>query len=372
MPETIEQNKARSNATRDLPWRLPPWPWIVHPGDDASPRSVRRVLICGAIPEAFLLAKSLPGTEIVILESDAEKSAAFRLSGSRRRLKNIKVVHASLENSLEDFKLGQFEVLLALATTSKPSHLGMVLKNLASLLVPDRGTLYLRVAGEGHPAFRPREISEAWPMMSSDFKGEHFMRMAAAIAGDEFFTEDFEGHIRLSLEDWIDALKSNHLYFSSALHVPSLLARALSSGGLSGLGFPDLSELASATDIMVRPAIRHLLATNRPQTAPPWESMVDLLDWRPCARFWPREKIPLQIAPYHQRFSVEIHIQGVLPPISLQLSSYMLELLRLSDGSASLGELLSAIPHPANPEDIKHALYFLHCTAILPLLSPNQ
>ena len=81
--------------------------------------------------------------------------------------------------------------------------------------------------------------------------------------------------------------------------------------------------------------------------------------------------MPKQEAPFNRVMSVDIQIQKVLPPLKMQLSSYMLELLRNSDGTRTLRDLMADIPHEVQIEELAPALYFFFHASILNLFPPE-
>jgi hypothetical protein len=56
--------------------------------------------------------------------------------------------------------------------------------------------------------------------------------------------------------------------------------------------------------------------------------------------------------------------------MSLQLSAFMLELLRSSDGKKTLSEIISSIPHQASVDELRPALWFFHQACIINLRPP--
>jgi hypothetical protein len=104
---------------------------------------------------------------------------------------------------------------------------------------------------------------------------------------------------------------------------------------------------------------------------PPWSDPEQLAAWCPAVHFWPRNKIPAQSEPFNRLFSVDLEMQRILPKLTLQLSGYMLELLRTADGSTALRDLIARIPHPATIQELLSALWFFHHACILRLL-PNR
>ena len=70
--------------------------------------------------------------------------------------------------------------------------------------------------------------------------------------------------------------------------------------------------------------------------------------------------------------SADISLKDVLPSINMQMSAYLLELLRRADGTISLAEFMRSIPHEVRIEELVPALYFFFHSTILNLLPPTE
>jgi hypothetical protein len=359
-----------------LNWRMPPLPWILSAGRAAVSAPPRRILVGGCIQEALVLAKSLPACEIVAIDSSQKHVRAMRLSAQRRKLKNLSPLEASLDHPhLAEATGRNFDLAILPGFSTPAQDLVAALANLTDCVSRSSGTVYIRISGESHPFQRSREILGALgksPRAADESeKASPLMLLAASLAGDTmpestpFHTADF------SLPDWTSAFRTAGFHFVSSLHVPAILARGLSAGGVEALVPRGNEELAVLLDRIAPPVERHLLFSTETTAEPSWQDPKLLAEWRPAIRFWPRGKIPPQSAPFNRVFSVDLEIQRVLPKFSLQLSAYMLELLRLSDGATSLRDLMDRIPHEATVEDLLPALWFFHQSCIATLQPPG-
>lgn len=373
-PGQAKVSRARRSPA-GLAWRMPPLPWILNAAQPAQP-TPRRVLVGGAIQEALLLAKSLPETKVVAIDPSEKLARALRLSSKRRRLSNLESFHASWDQpDLLEIVGGHFDLALLPGLPVPPSRLAAALKNLAQCMQHPHGTIYLRVPGESHPYMRPADILEALgesPRQLDDAsRPSSALRLAATMAGDSMPDQMPFPPVRFSLEDWLGALESAGLRFVAALHVPGVLARALSVGGIDHLMPRGARNLALLLDQIDAPAERHLVLAISENPEPPWSDPEQLAAWCPAVHFWPRHRIPAQSEPFNRLFSVDLEMQRILPKLTLQLSGYMLELLRTADGSTALRDLIARIPHPATIQELLSALWFFHHACILRLL-PNR
>ena len=373
---SAEVRRAR-RASNALQWRLPPLPWILSAGRHALGASPKRILIGGAIQEALLLAKSLPDSEVVVIDSSAKLVRALRLSAKRRRLTNLASIEASWEQPhLAEVTGRSFDLVILPGFQVASGALATALENLFQSILHPFGAIYLRIPGDTHPFRRSSEIFEALGQSTrrshSSDNSTPALLMAAALSGDSMPTSTPLHSATFSLGDWISAFQSSRFHLAAALYVPGILVRALSGGFVDTLGLRDSNSLAILFDHFANPVERHLVFNLVESLAPPWENPAALADWRPSIRFWPRDKIPAQQAPFNRNFSVDFEIHRVLPKVSLQLSAYMLELLRCSDGEMSLRDIMARIPHEASLEDFTSALWFFHHSCILHLLPPRQ
>ena len=367
----VRRSKRRTSG---MFWRFPPLPWILFASGFPPGQSPQRILVGGALPEVHLLAKSLPDTEIVALDSNSKFVRALRLTAKRRRLQNLAVLEATWDQPhLTEMTGRNFDLILLPGIALSASQLAPALENIAQCLARPSGVVWFRLPGESHPFRRTSEIFESFgpPNPSADGPAAPSLILAASLAGDSIPESTPAEPFPFSLPDWISTFRSADLHFKASQHVPGILSRALTTGSLDTLFPKGAEELTNLLDCIAHPVERHLLFSTAPEQEPPWNDSSLLAEWRPAVYFWPREKIPQQSEPYHRIFSVDLEIQRILPKLSLQLSGYMLELLRISDGTTPLRDLLARIPHPANIEELRSALWFFHHSCILRFLPPK-
>ena len=365
--------------TRQLSWRLPALSWILSGGRPLeSVRPLSRVLISGACPEALILAKNYPEAEIVVTDPSEKLTRSLRLSARRRQLSNLTAFHTPLhQTGVADIIGGNFDLILVVEIPISASAYAGVVENLSICLAKPSGRLYLKLPGDGHPFMRPTEVLSAFKLPSRLANSvltdpPPVLQLAAAMAGDEFWGSAAFPYTTLGLGDWISVLRAKNLHLAAALHVPAILSRALHAGGVQSLMDFGAEDLALALDTLARPVNRHLIFSVTELCAPPFHDIEALAQWRPLVQFWPRDKIPEQKEAFSRLMNVEIQIQTVLPPLKINMSGFMLEFLRLCDGSLSIHSILEKIPHKTSITEILQALYFFHHSCIFSLQPPVE
>jgi hypothetical protein len=372
--------RRRRGRSTGLPWRLPPLAWTLLEGRGGDTDGLGRIMVVGACPEALALAKSLPGAEIIVVESVVPALRALRLSASRRRLSNVVCIESSPgADDLLEATGRNFDLVFALQLPDKPHELSSSLRNVCQAVSRPAGVVHLRVPGPGHPFHHPSETLEALGL-PLDLQGTGaaefppLLSLAAHIAGDTFggglAGASFPGAV-LSLDEWCGALEPYGLHFRSALHVPRAMAAGLAHGGLEALRHLGGRPLASLLDTVVRPTARHLLFSPEPPPPPPFDDPAALGRWRPAVRYWPRSRIAPLEAPFTRPMNVEIDIPGVMPPLRMGMSSYMLEILRNASGVEDLATIASAIPHEADLADLASGFHFFHHACVCALQPPD-
>lgn len=381
MPRSSKKDSGHAEVRRArrtqsaLNWRLPPLPWILSGGAPIHPAPPKRILLGGCVQEALLLAKNLPDSAIVALDSSSKLVRALRLSATRRRLPNLSVHEASwIQPGLLDSVGRSFDLILLPAFPVPASDLASALGNISQCLARPGGRIYLRLPGESHPFHKAPEIFQALGLSARLADGadpdQPNLLLAAALAGDSLPGNTPRRAAVFSIGDWLAAFRTADLHFTACLHTPGILARGLAFGGVDSLRPANAEKLATLLDLVANPVERHILFSSEAPAEPPWDDAESLGDWQPSVRYWPREKIPAQSEPFNRIFSVDLEIQRVLPKISLRLSGYMLEVLRTSDGLTPLRDLMSRIPHKATLEELLPALWFFHHACILHLEPP--
>lgn len=367
----VVRARQRSSA---LAWRLPPLAWISGACRAFLPTDPKRILVCGASSEAILLAKSFPQADVVVTDASSKNVRALRLSARRRRLGNIVVEEAvPTQPALAEITGRNFDLILALDLSSPQAPES--LSNLASCASRQNATIFCKTPAAAHPFLRLGEILPSFGLDLENLPEDHatitsLLPLLAALGGD-----DLPGNAALpvwSFKQWIDSAKSHGLHFAASGHVPTVLARSLQAGGVQPLLSFGRESLAILFDSIARPVCHQMVFTTSETQDPPWRNPEELSKWRPLVQFLPRKSLPEQCAPYNRTMSADISLKNVLPSMNMQMSAYLLELLRRADGAISLSEFMRSIPHEVKIEELVPALYFFFHSTILNLLPPTE
>ena len=364
---------ARRPRARQLAWRLPPLAWVLAAGRPTAPANPVRILVASACSEALILAKSFPDSSVVVLDPSEKSLRALRLSARRRRLSNLSAEAAALDHSALPELIGRnFDLILSLDFL--PSNLAAVFENLAACASRQAGTLFLKSPSASHPLLRLSEILPAFGLDMEDLSrpesdSQPLLPLISALGGD-----DGPGHTvtpAVPFKSLIGQACTHGFHFAASLHAAAILSRALSVGGTGPLLSYSRESLAALLDLIARPSSHQLVFSMHPCPEPPWRDPEALGAWRPIVQFWPTASLPKQTAPFHRTMSVDIQIQKVLPPLKMNLSAYMLELLRNSDGTRALRDIMADIPHEVSIEELAPALHFFFHASIFNLFPPQ-
>ena len=364
---------ARRSRVRQLAWRLPPLSWVLSAGRPLPVDAPSRILVASACSEALILAKSFPAAEVVVIDPTEKSVRSLRLSALRRRLQNVTTETALLDQpALAELTGRNFDLILVLDYV--PQNLEAVFENLAACAKRQGSTLFIKVPSASHPLLRLPEILPAFGLDMEDLteaesNSQPLLPLISALGGDEGPGTTIMPAV--PLKTWMSEARACGFHYAASLHTPPVLSRALSMGGTEALLSYGRESLAVLLDLIARPASCQLVFSTTPCAEPPWRDPEALGTFRPIVQFWPRASLPKQEAPFNRVMSVDIQIQKVLPPLKMQLSSYMLELLRNSDGTRTLRDLMADIPHEVQVAELAPALYFFFHASILNLFPPE-
>ncbi|MBJ7390164.1 MAG: methyltransferase [Chthoniobacterales bacterium] len=360
-------------------WRLPPFAWIQNSGcTGLLPHPPERIL-CATLPEAFLLAASLKEAEVVALNPSADLVKAGRTGASRRRLRNLRIEQAELDQpALGELIGGNFDVVLAHDVLHCVRDADAAFANLSAACAAD-GSVYVSVRTPGHPSARLDAAMEAFGMDARESGDEeagkvrrllaamgNFLSAAPELAGDA----DGRADQTAPIVAWLDRASAAGLHLRASTLTAKALPRALVSGQTSLLAAFSTPSLVSLLDGFLQPASVEMVFTRTAHREPPWRNPDELREWRPVCRYLPLAKLQPLEPPWDGMAAVEVEIQGILEPQNFTLSRYLLEILRRSDGEKSLGELMQGIAHEADPATLVPGLHFLHNAFILELQEP--
>ena len=356
-------------------WSFPPLAWMLASSQGEGWKFPDRMLLCGAIPELGALSKSLPDCEFVVLEPSDSQARSLRTACSRRRLKNIRIETGSADQeALPELTGGNFDLVLAPGIFHCVDSVERSMENLAACTARQGGGLYLELDSAHHPASRSEEIRALYPGGKDDATSEKLGRVAAGVCGVRPAPSANEtgSHSRCwPLLKWLGVAAASGLRPTACTLPPRLLPLSLPYDGVPLFGGLDLVSLCCLLEAMSSPPVLQVVFARALLVEPPWSDPTALAEWRPCVQFWPRDKVPVMEAPFSKFMELGINIPGILDLQQFQITAYLLEFLRLSDGKTPVRQILEAIPHPAKIEEIAQALFFFHHTSILRIFPPK-
>jgi len=374
--------RKRRGKRHDDPWRPPPLPWILRAGrnTESSLPDPSRIL-SAALPEAFLVAHNLKEVEVVAIDGDESRVRAARAAAARRRLRNLRIEHAPLDQpALTELVGGNFDAVLAHDVIHRCLDLPQVWRNLSAACAP-HGSLYVCLRGPGHPSHHYERALGAFGLGPEDANNDEplddgkILALLGALGG---FSSDTASpglpasQVACSAADWLDQASDAGLHLRASTLPSRFLPRALAGGGTRLLTSFTLNRLVSFLDDYLQPASLEMVFSRQPASEPPWSDPAQLGRWIPAGRFLPLSSLEALGEPWDGLAAVDVEIHGVLEPQSFTLSRYMLELLRSSDGRTNLDQLMASIPHETSVGDIVGGLHFLHHTFIQELLPPHS
>lgn len=360
-------------------WRPPPFAWILNGGRSGPAVPVPARVLCATLPEAFLVASTLKDADVVAVNPSADFVKAARTAAARRRLRNLRVEQAELDQpALGELVGGNFDAVLAHDVFHLVRDADAAFANLSAASAAE-GTVYVSVRTPGHPSARLEAAMEVFGFDAREIDGEEVAKVRRLLAamGNFLPTATEAGEEAGSPASgtvpavvWLDRASAAGLHLRATTLTAKSLPPALASGQSGLLASFELPKLLAWLDPFLQPASVELVFSRSPHREPPWRDPDQLLAWRPICRFLPLGKLPPLKPPWDGMASVEVEIHGVLEPQSFNLSCYLLEILRRSDGKTSLGELMAGIPHETDAATLVPGLHFLHRAFILELQAP--
>lgn len=382
MPAKSEGKKASGEDSaagtrgrgKQAAWSLPPMAWILSSTGGSRWELPSRVLVCGLLSEIGPLAKALPEAEVVVVAPSEDQVRVVRTACSRRKLRNVRVECGTAgEEGFAGLVGSNFDLVLAPGVFRGLPEIGPTMRNLVECLSKPRGALFVECDAAHHPASRTAAILAQFPVEPADATPERIHALASGMCGvrplPPAVLPDLPARC-WPLERWIEAAAVVGLHPAACTLPQKLLPVALPFGGMGLLTCMELIPLCRLLEAIAAPPVLQLVFGHEPLIQPPWSSPALLADWRPLVQFWPRKKVPVMAAPYTNGVELGIDIPGILEPQKLQITAFLLEFLRLSDGETSIGGILDAIPYEAKVEDVVNALFFFHHTSIARLLPP--
>ena len=372
-------------ALRRPRWQLPPPDWI---GAVAQPEHTpRRILIagCGTGLEAFAFHRRFPKAEIVGVDFAARSIRLARNLQQRAAPRgDLRFLRADLTSDrLLRQTGGEFDFISCHGVVSYLPAVERALGNLADCLTKT-GILYLGVNG-------PLHFSEGWrkflPAFGFDMArwpgGGHrlwrHLKLAACLADDgrgdvlrhgpRYLGSDLFGSLirNLPLAEWTRMCRDAGLHLRGCHGIQRLLWPAINDGSYPLFLPRSRGEIAELLDALHPSGFYRLVFTRQPEPAPPWQNKAALLRWyprrTPCFRHfqWKTGSRARVLKLESRSANISIELRG---------GGWEAGLLRASDGTRSIGELLGLNKKRVTPAALRSQLYLFYLFDLLNFLPP--
>jgi len=377
----------RSSFASERRWELPPLPWIKTIWQRRQPAN--RILIagCGTGSEAFALRNRFPDAEIVAIDfSPRSIRAAKDWQRKNRRLRSIRFTVCDLTNPrLPKIVSDSFDFAACHGVLTYIPRARQALRNLARCLEP-QGVLYLGVNGETHFSGRWRRVLPRFGVKVIDFQDtrsvRQLLKLFDVLFGHESgFIADHEAWYLAS--DLFGALIQNsslsrwgRLYRAAGLHLLGSYSifrplRAVFVDELYQFLIPRSRAQVVELIEMLRPTTFHrLILSRQPELRPPWQELDTLRKWRPIVTPLFRQQWPQKRKQWMRVRNLKLKSPSTNTLVELRMLEWQIELLRRSDGSSSINDILQSLPVRILSVSLRDQLYLLYQLGAINLLPP--
>lgn len=376
----------KGRALRGRRWCLPPMGWIDAVWQPA-PAFPARILVagCGTGAEAFALARRFPHAEIVAVDFSPRSVAIARDSQKRTAaMRRIRFVVGDLTGTQFAKTVGSgFEFVSCHGVLSYVTQPDRALRNLAGSLTPD-GALCLGVNGAAHFSESWRRVLPALGFNMTDFEDSRrlreALRLCAALTGESlgwiakinagYLASDLFGPLirNLPLTDWTRMCRKAGLHLLGSYFAHHSVRPALNCD-LARLFIPhSRAEVCELLDSL-RPSTFHpLVFSRRKPASPPWEKR-EIGNWHPTVTKLYRHRWPSRRGAWDALRRVRLESPSTNTLVELRMPEWGVEILRRSDGTRTLREILSGISPQPPRESLIRQLYALYLLAAINITS---
>ena len=372
-------------------WALNAIPWIEAVAETPRVAEPRRILIagCGVGTEAFAFAKRFPAAEVVGVDfSPRSIATAKRLAGRWEVGDRVRFEVADLSGpDLPDIAGKAFDVISCHGVLSYIEDAVAVFRNFARCMTPD-GIALLGVNGEAHPSVRWRSALPTFGIDPEEFRETGRVRqtlrvfdsltryppvsLAGTTAG--YLAGDLFGPLNraVSLREWVGMSGKAGLHLVATYNAYFAL-RLLLNGDLHEALMPrSRPELDLLVDDL-EPSSFHqiVLARRRPQRIA-WNDGRSLLSLRPeltglYTVQWP----PRRRRSWHRLGTVVLQSVTTQTKITLEIPEWEIGVLRGSDGTRSLRQLMEPVRPAVPARTLSAALYLVYLLGLIRLRPPE-
>ena len=360
---------------------------------EANPAAPGRILVagCGDGTEAFNVAAKYPKASVVAVDFSARSVAvAKRLQRRRKATGRIRFLQADLTAPGLAARAGRdFDLITCHGVLSYIPALRRAFRNLAQCLAPS-GVLYLGVNGQGHLNTRMRaalpslgldpetfipsaQAEETIRLCEEVLMGEGFPRFAHL--GHPFLASDVFGPLNqcLTVEQWSRHARGAGLFLRGNWAAIPLFGKVVEKDLEHRLLPRSRAEVCRVFERLVPTRFHRLLYSRTPEAVPPWMNVRRLARWRPAVTSLYRLRLPRSPGKVRDRL-VPVRITSAAYELQSRwrMAEWEAELLRRSDGSRTLGEIMRGLPLAVPAPELRKQLYLLQQLGIINLLPPRS
>ncbi|MCS7009292.1 MAG: hypothetical protein NZL93_05070, partial [Chthoniobacterales bacterium] len=317
---------------------IPPLSWIVASSLAIPISRVKNILWHGPWVLAKALAESLPQVNFCFLTSSSRLPKAIQSWLEKRQPSNFETFTGwSWANSVPENLRNCYDLVISLHGFSYPSPHG-ILQALANFLRPNGGALFIRFATKLSTFFfNPPETPSA-PSHELLNLSAKLSSLSPALSGWSGLTEKLKPILsRFPLpENGFELLRAAENAGLMAIADPRLPAYLLPSAGnlpLETLRLPSLSDLAKAYALLYPAPFFDMLIVKGGPGEPPWNAPSALQLWKPWVPFFNTSALPSFKPPWLRPVHLTLEIQGILPKVTIQVSSVVAAILREANGN---------------------------------------
>ncbi|HVS31468.1 MAG TPA: class I SAM-dependent methyltransferase [Thermoanaerobaculia bacterium] len=372
------------------PPALPAMEWVAAVSETAAGKVPARILVagCGVGTEAFALARTFPSAQVLGVDFSARSIAlARRLGRKTAGGEDVRFEVADLTaRDLVRITGDGFDLVSCHGVLSYVPDAGAVLGNFTRLLAPD-GVLVLGVNGAVHPSARWRPVLPAFGFDLEKFRDSAGLRDvirvlesisvyppvkvshldAGYLAGDLF------GPLNraLPLSEWAQLCAHAGLHLFGT-HRAFFAVRALLNLDLHALLMPRTrGGVARLVDALQPTSFHHMVLSRRAPVDVPWSDGRALLRWRPVLTSLYKAQWPRRSRDRHALREVELESPATSTRVTLSVPQWEVEILRNSDGTLTLRELLAGVEPAVPAKALREAMYLLYLMGVVNLAAPG-
>lgn len=378
----------------DRGWKLAPLHWWTAVGFESQSLPPNpRILIagCGTGNEAFTCARTIKGSEVIGVDFSPRSIEIAEKWKVPSDLDNVHFMEGDLASEGLPEKLGgKFDLISCHGVATYIPNIEKVLENFQKCLRED-GSIYLGVNGSGHLSTRYRHLLKAYGMnpdlMGEPARSRDIISMGDGLCGlpqgkgmsrhsDSYIASDIFGYEmnNRTLAEWIALAEGAGLQFLGNFSTVRSFANLNSAAQIKLAMEKSPAELHALADAMKPNSFLRIILGNKERRLPSFkaEDREDLLQWRPFAAMIKRGNIPEQSKPFNRRIEITIDIPGIYQQLKMNLTTYLLEFIRRSDGETSIEEIMAEIDFKTDEDELVMLICRMYLMGLLQMCQPKS